>query len=118
VIANARKKWNRERCNSIAVLIQHWKRDVRDAPDLVAGHFLVTSLANPTQMPMEVSWQPLARSALPFCERAISHRALLKREDEVARGGIEKIDPRTKLEREPGGSRRVYLLDDYHFSVA
>ena len=69
-------------------------------------------------MPVEIAWQRLAGAPLPFRERAISHRALLKRKYQMTRGGVEKIDPRTELECESGCSGRVHLLDHNHFPVA
>jgi hypothetical protein len=117
-IADACEKWNRKRCDCIAVLIQHGKRNVRDPSDLVAGHFLVTPLADSVQMANEIAWQRPAGSLLPFCECTISHRALLKCKNQVAGGGVEKVNPRTELQCESGGSRRVHLVDDNHFPIA
>src|ERR1700751_1292627 len=117
-ITDARQKWNGERSDCVAVLIQHRKRNICDASHLVAGHSLVTSFAYPGQMPVEIAWQLPAGAPLPFRERAISHRALLKGKNQMTGGGVEKIDPRTELERESGCSGRVHLLDDNHFPVA
>src|SRR5882672_9669142 len=116
-VSNPRRKRNGHGCDCFSVWIQHRIANVDHSVNLIAGQLLVAALSNLVQVAVKADGDRVSGAETPGSQCTGATFVALKRENDVPRSRVEKINVRSQADRKAHVSRRIRLRNDNHFGI-